>query len=220
MKAFFKNNFIFISIYILMLFKVGDLLLKNGKVQIHRSINSTVGNQFFDQFFKFVTHLGDGLFAILIAVITLFFNVKKSLYILFSYIFASLTTSIIKNYIYIDTCRPSFAFEFFVREPLKLVEGVEMNIFNSFPSGHSTSAFAVFISLMFLSNNFFMKLLWFLIAFMAAYSRTYLSQHWLVDIYFGSLIGFSFSIFLYFFFYKKKYFQFLETGILKLNKKS
>ena len=131
-----------------MLFKVGDLLLKNGKVQIHRSINSTVGNQFFDHFFKLVTHLGDGLFAILIAVITLFFNVKKSLYILFSYIFASLTTSIIKNYIYIDTCRPSFAFEFFVREPLKLVEGVEMNIFNSFPSGHSTSAFAVFISFM------------------------------------------------------------------------
>jgi len=219
MKAFFKNNFIFISIYILMLFKVGDLLLKNGKVQIHRSINSTVGNQFFDQFFKLVTHLGDGLFAILIAVITLFFNVKKSLYILLSYIFASLTTSIIKNYIYIDTCRPSFAFEFFVREPLKLVEGVEMNIFNSFPSGHSTSAFAVFISLMFLSNNFFMKFLWLLIAFLAAYSRTYLSQHWLVDIYFGSLIGFSFSIFFYFFFYKKKYFQFLETGILKLTKK-
>ncbi len=203
-----------------MLFKVGDLLLKNGKVQIHRSINSNVGNQFFDHFFKLVTHLGDGLFAILIAVITLFFNVKKSLYILFSYIFASLTTSIIKNYIYIDTCRPSFAFEFFVREPLKLVEGVEMNIFNSFPSGHSTSAFAVFISLMFLSDNFFMKLLWLLIAFLAAYSRTYLSQHWLVDIYFGSLIGFSFSIFFYFFFYKKKYFQFLETGILKLTKKS
>ncbi len=202
-----------------MLFKVGDLLLKNGKVQIHRSINSTVGNQFFDHFFKLVTHLGDGLFAILIAVITLFFNVKKSLYILFSYIFASLTTSIIKNYIYIDTCRPSFAFEFFVREPLKLVEGVEMNIFNSFPSGHSTSAFAVFISLMFLSDNFFMKLLWLLIAFLAAYSRTYLSQHWLVDIYFGSLIGFSFSIFFYFFLYKKKYFQFLETGILKLTKK-
>lgn len=202
-----------------MLFKVGDLLLKNGKVQIHRSINSTVGNQFFDHFFKLVTHLGDGLFAILIAVITLFFNVKKSLYILFSYIFASLTTSIIKNYIYIDTCRPSFAFEFFVREPLKLVEGVEMNIFNSFPSGHSTSAFAVFISLMFLSDNFFMKLLWLLIAFLAAYSRTYLSQHWLVDIYFGSLIGFSFSILFYFFFYKKKYFQFLETGILKLTKK-
>ena len=46
------------------------------------SINSTVGNQFFDHFFKLVTHLGDGLFAILIAVITLFFNVKKSLYIL------------------------------------------------------------------------------------------------------------------------------------------
>jgi len=219
MKAFFKNNFIFISIYILMLIKVGDLLLKHGKVQIHKSINSTVGNPFFDYFFKLLTHLGDGLFAILIAIIILFFNVKKSLYILFSYIFASLTTSIIKNYVYIDTSRPSFAFEFFVREPLKLVEGVEMNIFNSFPSGHSTSAFAVFISLMFLSTNFFMKFLWLLIAFLAAYSRTYLSQHWLVDIYFGSLIGFSFSILFYFIFYKTHYLQFLETDILKLTKK-
>lgn len=219
MKEFIKHNFIFISIYILMLFKIGDLLLKNGKVQIHRSINACVGNQFFDQFFKLATHLGDGLFALLIVAITLFFNVKKSLYILLSYVFASLTSSIIKNYIYVDTCRPSFAFEFYVREPLKLVDGVEMNIFNSFPSGHSTSAFAVFISLMFLSSNFFMKLFWLLIAFLAAYSRTYLSQHWLVDIYFGSIIGFSFSIFFYFFFYEKKYVQFLETGILKINKK-
>jgi hypothetical protein len=41
----------------------------------------------------------------------------------------------------------------------------------------------------------------------------------LVDIYFGSIIGFSFSIFFYFFFYEKKYVQFLETGILKINKK-
>ncbi len=219
MKEFVKHNYIFVSIYILLLFKIGTILLHHGKVQIHQSINSFVSNEYFDIFFKLITHLGDGIFAILIVVIVLFFNVKKSVYVLLSYVFASLISTIIKNYIYVNTCRPSFAFQYFVREPLKLVEGVEMNIFNSFPSGHSTTAFAVFISLMFLSKNFFIKFLCLLLACLAAYSRTYLSQHWLVDIYFGSIIGFSFSVLFYFIFYKKSYFQSYETGILNILKK-
>ena len=95
MKEFVKHNYIFVSIYILLLFKIGTILLHHGKVQIHQSINSFVGNEYFDVFFKLITHLGDGIFAILIVIIILFFNVKKSVYVLFSYVFASLFSTII-----------------------------------------------------------------------------------------------------------------------------
>jgi membrane-associated phospholipid phosphatase len=195
------------------------VLLQNGKVQIHKSINTLVGNPFLDVFFKYITHLGDGLFAIAIVLIGLFFNVKKSIYVLITYISASLISTIIKNYIYLDTCRPSFAFQYFVREPLQLISGVEMNTFHSFPSGHSTTAFAVFICFLFMSQKIKYKFCWFILALLAAFSRTYLSQHWLVDIYFGSLIGFSFSVFFYFMFYIKPYSNTLNHGLVNFFKK-
>ena len=219
MKSFFKQNLFFILTYCILLLFVMVVLLHSGKVQIHQSINSIVGNSFFDIFFKYITHLGDGLFAIIVVLIGLFFNVKKSMYVLITYISASLISTIIKNYIYLDTCRPSFAFQYFVREPLQLISGVEMNTFHSFPSGHSTTAFAVFMCFMFMSSRFVYKSSWFILALLAAFSRTYLSQHWLVDIYFGSLLGFSFSVFYYFNFYIKPYSNTLNHGIVYLLKK-
>jgi membrane-associated phospholipid phosphatase len=218
MKLFFKQNFIFILLYAIALFSVTIILLQNGKVQIHKSINTLVGNPFLDIFFKYITHLGDGIFALAIVFIGLFFNVKKSVYILITYVSASLVSTIIKNYIYLDTCRPSFAFQYFVREPLQLISGVEMNTFHSFPSGHSTTAFAVFMCFMFMSHNMMYKFCWFILALLAAFSRTYLSQHWLVDIYFGSLIGFSFSVFFYFMFYIKPYSTALNHNMVNLLK--
>lgn len=214
MKLFLKHNIYFISIYFILLLKIGYVLLNEGKVQIHKQINTLVGHQFFDIFFKYVTHIGDGAFSIALAIAMFFVNIKKSMYVLITYLFASLTSTIIKNYIYLDTCRPSFAFHFYVREPLKLVDGVEMHTFNSFPSGHSTAAFAVFISLMYMSKNYLVKILCLLIACLAAYSRTYLSQHWLVDIYFGSIIGFSYATLFYFVFYNKNTNSSLDNGII------
>jgi membrane-associated phospholipid phosphatase len=73
------------------------------------------------------------------------------------------------------------------------------------PSGHATAAFAVFFSLLFMSKNQLLKFLFFMLAILATFSRTYLSQHWLIDIYIGSIIGFSFSLFFYIVFYQKEY---------------
>lgn len=214
MKLFLKSNFIFISIYLIVLIVVGYSLLHNGKIQIHECINANVGNDFLNIFFKYFTHVGDGVTAILIIIITLFFSVKKSGYLCLTYIFASITSTILKNYFYTDTCRPAFAFEYFVRKPLNLVDGVEMNMFNSFPSGHSTAVFAIFMGLLFMSKNIYIKAACFIIAFLAAYSRIYLSQHWLVDIYFGSIIGFSYAVFFYFIYYSKKHQPKYDHGIL------
>lgn len=217
MKNFLKHNAIYIALYCLLLVYTATVLLNNGKVQIHYMINEFVGNGHFDLFFKYITHLGDGLFAIALVIIVLFINVKQSIYLLLSYSFASIATTILKNLVFIDNWRPGFVFQWFVRQPIKLVDDVVLNMGNnSLPSGHATTAFAIFFSLVFMSKNQFLKCLFFILAILAAFSRTYLSQHWLVDIYFGSIIGFGFSVLFYVVFYNKPYSVKYDSSIQEL----
>lgn len=213
MKRFVKHNIAYILIYIGILCYVGMILLQNGKVQIHREMNAYVGNPQLDSFFIYVTHLGDGAFAFLVAVIFMFFNIRKSVYIILSYLGAALISSVLKHLVFPHIYRPHFVFQYFVREKLVEVEGVDVLGFNSFPSGHALSAFALFFCLLFVSRSHFLKILFFILALLAAYSRVYLSQHWLIDIYVGSIIGMSFSLLFYVLFYHTQKWQQLNTTI-------
>lgn len=67
---------------------------------------------------------------------------------------------------------------------------------NSFPSGHSTGAFSLMTCLAAVMPNHLRKfgLLFFLLAFFAAYARVYLTAHFFLDIYVGSIIGAMFSL--------------------------
>ncbi len=213
MKTFLKHNLIYIAIYIGLLCFVGYQLLHNDKVQLHKLINAQVGNQWVDLFFKYITHLGDGAFAFLVAFIFLFFNIRKSVYILLAYLGAASISSVLKHVIYPDITRPHFAFQYFVQEDLNVVEGVDLVAFHSFPSGHALSAFALFFCLLFVSRSHFLKIVFFVLAVLAAYSRVYLSQHWLIDIYVGSIIGFIFSLLFYVKFYHTTKWQNLNTTL-------
>lgn len=223
MKAFLKHNIVYIFFYLLILVLLANVLLNIGKVQIHQSINVFVGNKFVDIFFKYITYLGDGLFAIGVVIFLLFRNIKQAIYVLGSYILASIFTTLLKNLVFDGNWRPSFVFQWFVHEPLKLVEGVLINAGdNSLPSGHATSAFAVFFSLIFISKKHLYKCIFFALAILSAFSRTYLSQHWLVDVYFGSIVGFCFALLFYVVFYHKSYSNNLNSSlqILISNKKT
>lgn len=59
----------------------------------------------------------------------------------------------------------------------------------SFPSGHSTLAFAYSSVMAKEYNNFFWKFGWYSLAAMTAYARVYNNKHWFSDIIFGSAIG-------------------------------
>lgn len=201
MKHFIKQHFIYIGLYLLLFLVLGYVLLKNDKFEIHRYINKHVTNDAVGVFFSYLTHIGDGVFAIILVFVLLFFSIRNAMYVLLSYVGASLLTTILKNLIYADYYRPYFMFKYFANEKLNLVDDVEILSKFSFPSGHATSAFAIFFCLLFMSKNHFLKILCFLMACIAAFSRTYLSQHWLVDIYVGSLIGVSFSVLMYLLFF-------------------
>jgi membrane-associated phospholipid phosphatase len=200
-KHFFKQHFIYIGLYLLLFIVLGYVLLTNDKFDIHRWINKHVTNDLIGVLFSYLTHIGDGVFAILLILLMLFFSIRNAMYLLLSYVGASLLTTILKNFFYADYYRPYFMFKYYTSDKLNLVEDVEILSKFSFPSGHATSAFAVFFCLLFMSRNHFLKVFCFAMACIAAFSRTYLSQHWLVDIYVGSLIGVSFSALMYLWFF-------------------
>ncbi len=217
MKYFLRHNGIYLFVYIMVLAVLGYILLHHGKVQIHLVINAWVGNPTWDSFFKYITHVGDGLFAFAIIVLLLFFSVRKSLYILVSYLSAAVISSILKYVVYPDTFRPHSTFGYFIRD-IKLVEveGVEMASIRSFPSGHALSAFALFFCLMFTTKNQALKALFFLLAFVSSFSRLYLSQHWLIDVYVGSIIGVVFSLLFYTVFYGAARWPILDASLPNL----
>ena len=216
MKLFLKHNGVYILIYLVLLGFVGNILSHHGKVQIHKVLNSYVGNKYLDFFFEIITHLGDGLFAFIVALTLLFFNIRKSIYILATYVSAASVSSLLKHMIYPDIYRPHFVFQYFVKENLNEVKGVDLLGFNSFPSGHALSAFALFFCLLLTSKNQVIKGTCFMLALLAAYSRVYLSQHWLIDIYVGSLIGVSFSLLFYAVFYNSNKWSQFNTTIPQL----
>ncbi len=200
MKDFLKNNFLFYLLYLLVICFCTYYLLSFDKIALHQKINSVVGNSGVDIFYKYFTHLGDGLFAIILGVVVLFVNIKNGLYLLIAHAISGGTAAILKNYVY-NYDRPHFVFGYYHHDiKLKFVEGVEMVGQNSFPSGHATTAFTIYTCLALLTPNKLLKILFLLIAVNAAYSRTYLSQHWLIDIYAGSMIGIGVATILYFVF--------------------
>ena len=215
MKDFLKNNSIYLGLYLITLLSASYFLLSYDKILIHEMLNYWVGNAMGNTFYKYFTHVGDGIFAIGIGILVLFFNRKKGAYILIAYVLAGVTSSLIKYFF--NYVRPFHYFVYYRKHyTLNLVDGVEMLGERSFPSGHSTAAFVVFSALAFSTESKMTKVLFFIIAINAAFSRMYLSQHWLVDVFVGSLVGVTYAILLYFIFYKNERFD-MNLNIFKPN---
>lgn len=89
-----------------------------------------------------ITHLGDGIFVILTGILILSVRIKYGLLVLMSYSLSGLLVQLLKNTVFDDFDRPFKYFE--DTSHLHAVEGLNIHIYNSFPSGHATSAFALF----------------------------------------------------------------------------
>lgn len=220
MKALVKNNWIFYAGFILFAIAGMIIIATTEKFELHLAINSIVGNSFFNNFFKYVTYLGDGLFLVLIALVLMFFSLKKSLFLLISYALSGGTTQLLKAFLFRDFDRPYLYYTYY-NFKFTLVEGVDMHINRSFPSGHSTSAFCLFFCLSFISENKILKLIFFVLGIITAFSRVYLSQHFFEDIYAGGIIGVTLSSLVAWFFYVSKWndkMQMLDKPVYKLKK--
>lgn len=186
MKAIFRNNSIFLIPYLIFIILGGVLLFANSKTDTHLEFN-TFHSTFFDIFFYYITFLGDGVAALLVVIMLMAVKFRYAFIVGVANIIASLITQILKHTLFEDMVRPRKFFEGI--HDLYLVPGVENYLYNSFPSGHSTCAFALYFALSIIVENKILKSLFFSIALLVGISRVYLSQHFFEDIYAGSIIG-------------------------------
>jgi membrane-associated phospholipid phosphatase len=200
--------------YLAMFVVAVGFILSYEKIAINVYLNQYVGNDFFDAFFFYITYLGDGRIAAVLLLAILAYNVRTGIYATFSFLSATIVSNTLKYTLFDDVNRPFFAYQWI--EPhhsIAYVPGVDLYIHNSFPSGHATQAFAIFMSLAFVIPNKFLKLLLLLLALLTSLSRVYLSQHWLVDVTAGSFIGTGFAVLYYYAFIHKDKFQKLNRSL-------
>lgn len=188
-----KRNGWFLVPYALVAIVCLSILLIYSKVDIHLFINSHY-NDFGDYFFKYLTILGDGIIIPFIALFLVFIRFRFAFFLVLTYAVSGIFTQLLKRIFFWHVPRPTKFFEGIAQ--LHLVPGVEQLGMKSFPSGHSTTAFAIMICFAILVKNDFTKLLFFVLAALIAYSRVYLSQHFLIDILAGSFIGVISGLFL------------------------
>lgn len=214
-QTLFSNRWYFfplIAFYIFAYYRIGVY----SKVENHLFFNQLVGNKGVDVFFKYLTYLGDGLFVIFVILIWMFKNIRQAVLLCVSYMMAGSLVSVLKNYVF-DVPRPSFVFHYYYKHiHVKYVEGVEVLAINSFPSGHSTTAFVLFTFLALNSTSHFVKFLMAFSALLVAFSRVYLSQHWINDITAGSLLGLVITLLIYILSEYLNWFRKIDDSLLNL----
>ena len=186
MKVFIQQNKQPIFIYLLFLLLGGIVLILFPKTEIHLFINQ-YHNPFFDLFFKYLTWLGSGWSVALLFLLLLIKHKREAVIYLAGNLLITLTIQSLKHFIFNDMLRPVAYFKDI--HPLYLIPGETMHLYNSFPSGHSATAFGIFVILIYLTKNQWGKLAWLILAMLIAFSRVYLSQHFMMDILAGSVIG-------------------------------
>ncbi|TAH19908.1 MAG: phosphatase PAP2 family protein [Cytophagales bacterium] len=141
-----------------------------------------------DFLFRYITHLGDGLFFVLLSIIFLLFRRYKQAALIFSsFALSGLLSQLFKKVFFPDVLRPvAYLAD---SAMLHLVEGVEIHTNNSFPSGHTATAFAVFLMLALLFKRAVLGGFFFFLAFLVGMSRIYLVQHFFIDTYAGAWLG-------------------------------
>jgi membrane-associated phospholipid phosphatase len=153
--------------------------------------------EFVDFWFLRFTNFGDGAIAFLVVFILMWVSMRDALALLVITLLIIILDAVFKKYFFAEFDRPIW---FFGRHMIRLVPGYEPPRLNSFPSGHSTTAFSVYLYISLLIRQKVIKFCLFLIALMIGYSRIYLSAHFPADVIFGSLIAVLITITAYYYF--------------------
>ncbi len=186
-SAIFKAHSAFFIPMAVFLAAGGALQLYWSKRELFLFINSYY-SQWADIFFSLYTHVGDGLFCVLVILGLLFIKYGYALAAAGAFLLSAGVSSLLKHLVFASEFRPR---KFFEAEPglIRMLDTIEIHSFNSFPSGHTVTSFAIFTVLSFMVKDKRWGMLFFVIALLAGFSRVYLAQHFFEDVYWGALIG-------------------------------
>jgi membrane-associated phospholipid phosphatase len=208
-----KTFMVYCMAYIALLTLVLGLLYAYPKPELHLLLNAH-HTRLQDIFFKYYSMMAEGpLYAL--ALIPLFLKAARlTVFFALSEALGGGLLQILKHTICMP--RPASVFDNLPDMTLPLVEGISLHHGNSFPSGHA-STFFVFFTCCALLLVYYRPhkpirnkrrlcllveaglLMCLAMAALGAYSRVYLSQHFLSDICMGSVIGFATPCILFYF---------------------
>ena len=191
--------------YLLLLTAILVMMYIYPKPELHLMLNS-FHSGVLDFFFKFYTLMAEWPLYVLAFLPSLWKRNKMTLFFAMCELTGGTILQILKHTI--SNPRPVSVFEDYPDLVLPLVQGVDMHHSNSFPSGHASTFFmfctcSVIVLAYFFSRKDALKTLrnqilfevalvaLLVLAVMGAYSRVYLSQHFLSDVCVGSIIGFT-----------------------------
>jgi len=181
-----KQNRSFIIPYLFFLLISLFFLFSYSRSEIHIFINN-YHNKTADIAFQVFSFLGTGYITALFVIIYLFIRYRYAIVLAASGIAVAIIVRIFKLLIFPDLQRPVSYFKGVY--DLYLVEGVKVHSYYSFPSGHTATAFVLFMILAVFVEKKWLKFIFCILALLTGYSRMYLSQHFLVDVVGGSVIG-------------------------------
>lgn len=204
MKQILKTLSVYVIAYFILLMIVFGLQYAYPKAELHMLLNS-YHTSIQDIFFKYYSMMAEGPIYVIVLLPLLWKKIKFTIFFALCELSGGGVLQILKHTICTD--RPVSVFEQYQNMILPLVQGVDMHHGNSFPSGHASTFFvfftccALYIACHYKLNDYqhdrWAKILvcttmlsFFVLAALGAYSRVYLSQHFLSDVCVGSLIGF------------------------------
>lgn len=206
MRPLCKQNAIYMILSLTLLLVLGLAILCIPKAQLHILLCDRHTHAR-DIFYMYYTKVAEWIPYAICVIILLFGRVGNAVMATSCIAISGLTTQILKHLI--DAPRPLTWFANNMPSvSLPLVEGVEMSQYLSFPSGHTTTFFALFFILSTIitkqihipnhtKKNLYSALIQticFILATLGAYSRIYLSQHFAQDIAGGIIVGLVISI--------------------------
>ena len=208
-----RKNYIFFIGFFLYIFIGLTATQFYGRDELHLLLNKHF-SPFLDVFFKYFSKMGTLVFI----VITFFFILKRETYktfflLLSAYGLNFFIGTFVKRNFFKHVHRPTYYFEQKGID-LHLIEGVSSQIPYTFPSGHTAEAFLLMLFICMVSKSKWVQIIAVILAITMAYSRVYLSKHFVIDTIGGAFLGTFLIVLMYYIFQHRKS-VFLHKKILK-----
>ena len=157
-----------------------------GKNEAFLYLNANLG-LFTDKVFEYSSYLAEGWIWIPYFIVLVGLYKKDKAFILMNFLISTLLTQFAKNFIFTTAMRPMASG--LDATQIHSVPGVEIHTFNSFPSGHTATAFTLFILTTYLFPNKYVLSIGIVYAIVCGYSRVYLAQHFPLDLAGGIFVA-------------------------------
>jgi membrane-associated phospholipid phosphatase len=138
------------------------------------------GGKWIDFAFTYITYLGDGWMWAIALVAALIYKKRYWLLIVFSAAISTIIAQSFKLFFFSNQPRPNNLIQ--DKNSFHTIKDVYLNDVGSFPSGHTTTAFCLYLIACALIPKKWVVPLGFLLTSIIAYSRVYQAQHFPIDI--------------------------------------